>query len=243
MSLDLLAIGAHPDDVEMTSGGLIALSVKQGKRLGILHLTKGEMGTRGTPEERVQEATRAAEVLGVHELRFAGLIDGELVVNDHAVRCVVDVVRELRPTVVVANYPTCHHPDHEAAAAIVRRALHFSGKLNYKADAAPHNVQALLHARYSHPFEPSFYLDISDVIDVKRKAIECYVSQFLPKAGEPETRLSNPGFLDQLLARSSANGLIAGCMYAEEYRSAGPLVMNDPIAFFASQKPLNALLR
>ncbi|MCK6439432.1 MAG: bacillithiol biosynthesis deacetylase BshB1 [Planctomycetes bacterium] len=244
-TIDILAIGAHPDDVEMTSGGYLALAGKQGKRTAILHLTCGEMGTRGTSAERKKEAEAAGSALGAVEVRFAGLQDGHVWCNEEQVAVVVRVLRELRPALVIAPWTTCHHPDHEEAAKIVIRACHFAGKTKYNDGSKdkPHNVAGLIHARYSSYFEPSFYVDVSPVIVQKRKAIECYASQFKPKAGEPETRLSNPSFLDQLLARGHSMGLSTGVEHAEAYRSAGALVLRDPHALFLDQASLPRMTR
>lgn len=242
-TLDILAIGAHPDDIEMTSGGYLALAVGQGKRVGALHLTKGEMGTRGTPEERQKEAEAAAEVLGLSLLEFGGLVDGEVRANAEAVKVIVECIRKHRPLLVIGPNPICHHPDHEGAAEAVIRAVHFAGKVKYECEGDAHNVHGLLHARYSYPFTPSLYVDISSVIETKRSAIDCYRSQFVGKPGEHTTRLSNPGFVDQLLARGQATGLNVGCEHAEEYLSAGPLLIADPVDLFASQAALPTILR
>lgn len=241
--LDVLAIGAHPDDVEMTSGGYMALAVSQGKRVGALHLTKGEMGTRGTPEERVTEAEAAANALGLTEIAFAGLQDGHVHCDEPSVLAVVNAIRKFKPTLIIAPYPICHHPDHEEAAKLCIRAIHFAGKVKYLAEGEPHNVGGLIHARYSYPFEPSFYVDVSSVLETKLKAIACYGSQFTARAGEPTTRLSNPTFVDQLIARGQAQGLTTGVEYSEAYRSYGPLVLTDPLAIFENQAPVPTLTR
>jgi bacillithiol biosynthesis deacetylase BshB1 len=241
--LDILAIGAHPDDCEMTSGGLLALAASKGQRAGILHLTKGEMGTRGTVAERVREAEAAAKALSLSAMDFAGLEDGHVWCNEETVAKVVGFIRRWRPKIIVSHYPDCHHPDHEQAAQIVIRAVHFASKQKYTAPGQAHSIHALLHAKYSAEFEPSFYVDVSAVADKKLEAILCYHSQFKPKPGEPETRLSNPGFTAQLMARGVAFGLAAGCDHAEAYRSAGPLVVNNPLEFFTSQPVLGRLLR
>ena len=241
--LDILAIGAHPDDVEMTSGGYLALAADKGSRVGILHLSKGEMGTRGSVPLRVKEAAAAAKTLGAVEMRFGELKDGHIHCDDASIATVVAQLRELRPMLVIAPWTTCHHPDHEETARIVMRAVHFAGKVKYAAKGKPFNVGGLIHARYSYPFEPSFYVDISPVIGRKRDAILCYHSQFHGKRGEPQTRLSNPDFLPQFFARGHATGLVAGVQHAEEYRSHGPLVIGDPLALFAAQAPLPTLMR
>jgi len=243
MKLDLLAIGAHPDDAEMSAGGLLAKSSRAGQRVGILHLTKGEMGTRGTVAERVAEAEASAAVLGLAAMDFAGLEDGKLWCNEESVAIVAGVIRRWKPKVIVSHYPVCHHPDHEQAAQIVLRAVHFAGKEKYQCEGEPHSIRGLLHARFSAYFEPSFYVDVSEVADVKLQAILCYSSQFKQKSGEPETRLSNPGFTEQLMARGRAFGLAAGCDHAEVYRSAGPVVIGDPVGLYDGQPVLGRLLR
>ncbi len=241
--LDILAIGAHPDDVEMTSGGYLALAAQEGKKTGALHLSKGEMGTRGSPEQRVEEAEAAGKVLGFQVVEFAGLLDGHIWCDEQSVHKVVEAIRRFRPSLVIAPYPLCHHPDHEESAKIVIRALHFAGKQKYQALGKPHNVAGLIHARYSYPFEASFYVDVSEVVEIKRKAIECYGSQFRPEGEEPQTRLSNPKFVDQLLARGMGEGLRSGVIHAEAYRSFGPFIFKDPLAIFNAQAPVSTLTR
>ncbi len=243
MELDLLAICAHPDDAEMAAGGLLAKAARAGQRVGILHLTKGEMGTRGTPAERVREAEAAAAVLGLSAMDFAGLEDGRVWCDEASVAVVAAQIRRFRPAVIVTHNPVCHHPDHEQAAQIVLRAVHFASKAKYQCAGEAHNVAGVLHARFSGHFDPSFFVDVSDVAEVKLEAILCYASQFRGKAGEPETRLSNPGFTEQLMARGRAFGLAAGCDHAEVYRSAGPLLVGDPVGMFRSQPVLGRLLR
>ena len=144
--LDLLAIGAHPDDAEMTSGGWLALAHKQGHSTGILHLTRGEMGTHGTPETREQEARAAAAVLGA-QVHFAGMRDGFLDDDADSVRVVVEQIRALQPAVVIAPYPRCHHPDHEAAARLCRKAVHFASLKGFLTERPAHRVHRLVHAR------------------------------------------------------------------------------------------------
>lgn len=242
--LDLLAIGAHPDDVEMTSGGWLALAHKQGHRTGILHLTRGEMGTHGTPEQRQQEAADAAAILGA-ELRFAGLRDGFIHDDDDSVRVVVDHLRATRPAVVIAPYFECHHPDHEAAARLARKAVHFAGLKGYITELPPHRVTRLVHARYSRHFEPSFYVDISDVIETKKQAILAYRSQFqtvVEEDGKPLTRMSKPGFLDQFFSISAGFGLKTACAHAEAYLVETAPLVKDPVTLLR-QGPMQHLIR
>jgi bacillithiol biosynthesis deacetylase BshB1 len=243
--LDLLAIGAHPDDVEMTSGGWLCLAAQQGYRTGVLHLTRGEMGTRGTPQTREREAKAAAKALGCKVLEFAGLRDGYIHDDDESVRAVVDLLRRLAPKVVIAPYMKCHHPDHEAAAELCIKAVHFASLRGYVTEFPQHRVKRLVHARYSQHFEPSFYVDVTSVIEKKKKAIECYASQFEPAkdvSGEPMTRMSRPGFVDQFLSYNSFFGLRAGCPFAEAYWMRVAPVTTDPIEML-NEGPSQHLLR
>ena len=243
--LNLLAIGAHPDDAEMTSGGWLALAARQGYRTGILHLTRGEMGTHGTPETREEEAREAAKILGCAAVEFAGLRDGFLNDDDASVRVVVDMLRKLRPEVVIAPWFTCHHPDHEAAARLAKKAVHFASLKGYATELPAHRTQRLVHARYSAHVEPSFFVDVSDVIETKKAAILAYRSQFqtvVEENGKPLTRMSKPGFIDQFLSVTAMNGLKTACQHAESYHVTTAPLVKDPVALLA-QGPAQHLIR
>ncbi len=232
--LDLLAVGAHPDDVEMTSGGWLARAARQGYQTGILHLTRGEMGTHGTPEQREGEARAAAEILGCASVTFAGLQDGHVVDDAPSIATVAAAIRQLRPGIVIAPFFTCHHPDHEAAARIVVKAVHHASLAGYKDGHERHTVDRLVHARYSQDFLPAFYVDVSEDIETKRQSILAYHSQVTGSvdatAVTPKTRLSRPGFTDQILAKNAAEGLKSACDYAEVYFMRTGFVLSDPIA-------------
>ena len=244
-ALDLLAIGAHPDDAEMTSGGWLCKAAKQGHRTGVLHLTRGEMGTHGTPEQRVAEAAEAARIMGCSVVEYAGLRDGHLTDDEASVRTVAELLRELRPAVVIAPNNTCHHPDHEAAARIAAKAVHFAALKGYATTLPPHRVQRLVTARYSAHFEPSFYVDISDVIEQKKQAILAYKSQFqtvMEEDGKPLTRMSKDGFIDQFLSVTASFGLKCACLHAEAYRVETAPLVDDPVALLKAG-PAQHLIR
>jgi len=243
--LDLLAIGAHPDDIEMSSGGWMCKAAAQGKRTGVLHLTRGEMGTHGTPEEREQEAREAARIMGCAEVAFVGLRDGYVSDDDASVLNIVEHIRRLKPKVVIAPWFTCHHPDHEAAARLARKAVHFASLKGYDCALEPHQVRRLVHARYSAHFEPSFFVDVSEHIEQKKQAILAYKSQFkvaMQKDGRPLTRMSIDGFVDQFLSISAAYGLKCGCRHAEGYFVSTAPVVDDPVELF-EQGPPQHLIR
>ncbi len=180
--VDLLAIAAHRDDVELTCGGTIVKAVKAGHRVGILDLTQGESGTRGDAATRAAEAERAAKVLGV-ELRLnAGLPDAHLQ-NDEPSRVrVVELIRATRPRVVILPFPIGRHPDHRVASELGRDACYLAGLAKYGSPAGgkPHRPFKVLYslAYREDPVKPSFVVDISSVFETKMAAIRCYASQF-----------------------------------------------------------------
>lgn len=180
MPTDLLALFAHPDDAELLVGGTLAKAVDQGHRVAILDLTRGELGSRGTPELRAREAAAAAEVLGIHERRNAGLPDGHLANTDAMRRVVVEHLRDLRPRTVLLPWKVGRHPDHRLAAELIRDACFLSGLRNYPADGEPFKPAKLCHAlAYREDVvAPSFIVDTSAQFERKLAAIRCYASQF-----------------------------------------------------------------
>ncbi|MGH7699110.1 MAG: bacillithiol biosynthesis deacetylase BshB1 [Gemmatimonadales bacterium] len=189
-TVDLLAIAAHRDDVELTCGGTLAKAARAGHAVGILDLTAGEMGTRGSAELRAQEAERAAGVLGAKVRLNAGLPDAHLA-NDEASRVpVVTLIRQTRPRVVLLPFPVGRHPDHRIASELGRDACYLAGLAKYhpRPGLEPHRPFKVLYALAyrEDPVKPSFVVDISETFEVKLQAIRCYASQFdsVKAAGE-----------------------------------------------------------
>ncbi len=187
-SIDLLAIAAHRDDVELTCGGTLGKAARAGYRTAILDLTQGEMGTRGSAELRAQEAEDAAAVLGISIRENLALPDAGIL-NDPATRvCVARVIRRLRPRVVIAPALEGRHPDHRVSAQLVRDACFVAGLAKVAPDLPPHRPLKILHAlAYRQDFvRPSFVVDVSDDFARKLEAIRCYGSQFegMTQAGE-----------------------------------------------------------
>jgi len=180
MPIDLLAIAAHRDDVELTCAGTLLKARDQGYATGILDLTAGETGTRGSAALRAEEAERAAEVLGVAERRNAGLPDAGLHNTDETRRVVVEHIRHFRPRTVILPYPVGRHPDHRLAAELARDACFLSGLQRYPAAGEPHRPFKVLYALAyrEDPVTPTFVVDISDQFARKLEAIRCYASQF-----------------------------------------------------------------
>jgi N-acetylglucosamine malate deacetylase 1 len=180
MPVDLLAIAAHRDDVELTCAGTLLRARDAGYRTGILDLTAGESGTLGSAELRAAEAARAAEVLGVAERLNAGLPDAYLHNTDDTRRVLVEMIRHFAPRTVILPFPVGRHPDHRVASELGRDACFLAGLLRYRASGPPHRPHKILYALAyrEDPLKPSFVVDISDQFQRKMQAIRCYASQF-----------------------------------------------------------------
>ena len=180
MPVDLLAIAAHRDDIELTCGGTLLRARDQGHRTGILDLTAGEMGTRGSAELRGAEADKAAEILGVSERRNAGLPDAGIHNTDATRRILVGQIRHFAPRVVILPYPVGRHPDHRITSELGRDACFLAGLARYDAPGTPHRPHKILYslAYREDPIKPTFVVDISAQFERKMQAIRCYASQF-----------------------------------------------------------------
>src|SRR5687768_9213750 len=180
MPVDILAIAAHRDDVELTCAGTLLRALDAGYRAGILDLTAGETGTRGSAELRADEAERAAKILGVAERRNAGLPDAHLHNTDETRLAIVVQIRHFAPRVVILPFPVGRHPDHRVASELGRDACYLAGLARYDADGTPHRPHKLLYALAyrEDPVKPTFVVDISKQFDRKLAAIKCYGSQF-----------------------------------------------------------------
>jgi bacillithiol biosynthesis deacetylase BshB1 len=180
MTTDILAIAAHRDDVELTCAGTLLRAIDQGRSAGILDLTAGESGTRGSADLRAAEAAAAARILGVSERRNAGLPDAHLQNSEEARRVVVAEIRHFRPRVVILPFPVGRHPDHRIASELGRDACFLAGLGKYDAPGEPHRPHKILYALSyrEDPVKPTFVVDISAQFERKLAAIRCYASQF-----------------------------------------------------------------
>jgi bacillithiol biosynthesis deacetylase BshB1 len=180
MSVDILAIAAHRDDVELTCGGTLIRAGDQGYRTGILDLTAGETASRGSASLRAEEAERAARVMSVSERRNAGLPDAHLTNTDETRRIVVEQIRYFQPRVVILPFPVGRHPDHRVTSELGRDACYLAGLTRYPAPGEPHRPHKVLYALSyrEDPLKPTFVVDISDQFSRKMEAIRCYASQF-----------------------------------------------------------------
>jgi N-acetylglucosamine malate deacetylase 1 len=220
--LDILAFSPHPDDAEIGCGGALALAARRGQRVGAVDLTDGERATRGSPERRATEKKEATRILGLSERIALGLPDGELGRSREAVALVVEVLRDLSPHTVLAPNDVDRHPDHEAAARLVRRGC-FEAGLGSVGGGALHRPTHQFSYMAHSPFDPSFVLDISEVWEQKEAAVACYRSQFSPDGGEAATALSGGDFLELLEVRARWFGALIGARHGEPYLCRGPV--------------------
>jgi bacillithiol biosynthesis deacetylase BshB1 len=233
VALDALCFGAHPDDVELTSGGLVARLAKHGHAVGIVDLTRGELGTRGDVAVRAGEATRAADLLGARTRVNLSLPDGGLDARDPAqLRAVVECLREHRPGLVIAPDRHDEHPDHVEASSLGARACYLSGLARYEASGERFRPARVMFALYRAGTAPHVVVDVSEVWDARMAALRAHESQLDPAAG-PATYLTADGFLDGVEARARAWGALAGVRHAEGYRVRGPFAVLDPRALLA----------
>jgi bacillithiol biosynthesis deacetylase BshB1 len=234
MKLDLLAIGAHPDDIEITCGGTIAKLVKQGKKVGILDLTRGELGTRGTAELRETEASVAAKILGVHVRDNLKLQDGNIEINKDNKLQLVQMLRRYKPELLLIPHWLERHPDHEHAHSLSREAWFYAGLEKIETTflgviQEPHRPRAFYHFMQTYEFAPSFVVDISDEFEQRMEAVRAYKSQFHnPESDERETLLSSPEFLDSLAARFEYYGDRIGRKYGEPFYSVNLVGIDTP---------------
>ena len=230
--LDILAIFAHPDDVELAVGGTLLKMKALGYRTGALDVTRGEMGTRGTPEGRAVEAGNAAKILKLDLRENLGLPDGHVFVTDVERTAMVKVLRRLKPRLILTHQLGDPHPDHDHIAQLVREAARLSSMKRYDEETGDEKIAVpmVAHNIFSRRVEPSFVVDISEFLAEKMDAIRAYRSQFHdPESTEPETRLTSKYFLDELENRSRYFGSLIGVAAGEPYFVRETLNIADPI--------------
>ena len=233
MKLDILAFGAHPDDVELGCSGTITKEISLGKKVGIIDLTRGELGTRGTVEIRNTEAAKAAEILGVSVRENLDMRDG-FFVNDEAHQLeIIKMIRKYQPEIVLCNAIQDRHIDHSKGSKLVSDACFLSGLIQIKTEIngeAQHAWRPKLVYHYIQwqTIEPDFVVDISQFIDIKMKAVQAYGSQFYdPKSNEPVTPIASKNFLESIEYRAKDLGRLVGVEYAEGYTTERYLTVNS----------------
>jgi bacillithiol biosynthesis deacetylase BshB1 len=222
--VDLLAFGPHPDDIEIGIGGLVAMHVRRGFRVGLCDLTAGEMGSNGTVEQRLDEAEAARAVLGADWRVNLRLPDRALGAHQDHSRRIATLVRSARPRAVAVPYWVDRHPDHVAASAVLTDGVFNAGLRRYEAGGDAWKPEWICYYFINDAAEPSFVVDVSDAYDVKRKALACHATQFAPSdASAVATRLTSARFMQLIESRDAQFGARAGVAFAEG------IVVREPV--------------
>ena len=238
--LDVLAVFSHPDDAELTMAGTLLKLKSLGYRTGVLDMTRGEMGTRGTPEIRAKESLDAARVMGLDARLNLEQPDGHIMLSEETRQAMVRVIRKCRPKVLFTSHWDDPHPDHAATCRIVREAARLTTMRRYdEVSGLPATrMPAIAHAVYSRLIVPSFVVDVSEFAEGKMNAIRAHASQFYSaKSKEPTTRISEQGFLKQIEDRMRYYGSLIGVAAGEAFYVREALNVEDPIALLT--RPMN----
>jgi bacillithiol biosynthesis deacetylase BshB1 len=225
MKLDILAIAAHPDDVELACAGTLMVHAAQGMKVGVLDLTRGELGTRGTPEIREAEATASAKVMGLSVRDNLGIADGFFRNEKAEQLLLIAAIRKYQPDVVLANAFQDRHPDHGRAAQLIADSCFLAGLRKIETigeDGKPQTAwrpKQVFHFLQDTYAQPDFVVDITEVIERKKEAIKCFKTQFLAPAAdnEPQTYISSPVFFETVIGRDMTMGKMVGVAYAEGF--------------------------
>lgn len=233
INLDILAFGAHPDDVELSASGTLLRQQSLGYTIGIVDLTAGELGTRGTAETRAAEAAAASSVLGLSARENLGFADGFFANDKEHQLAIVKIIRKYRPRVVLANAISDRHPDHGRAAELVSRSCFLAGLRRIETRIEdevqePWRIEQLFHYIQDRHAKPDFVVDITPFWEVKMKAIRAFATQFHnPDATEPDTPISGKDFIHFLEARAREMGRISGVEFAEGFHAPRPPMVSD----------------
>jgi bacillithiol biosynthesis deacetylase BshB1 len=222
MKLDILVLSAHPDDAELGCGGTMIQAVDRGRKVGIVDLTRGELGTRGTVEIRKNEAEKAKEIMGLTMRENLDFRDGFFINDESHQRALIQLIRRYQPDVVLAASPIDRHPDHPRASALIIEACFLSGlpRIETEIDGTTQSSwrpKVLYHYIQSVLLSPDFVVDVSDYWETKMKAVGAYRSQFFSGGDDPETYISNPRFLKMVEARGIELGHSIGVNYGEGF--------------------------
>jgi N-acetylglucosamine malate deacetylase 1 len=236
LNLDLLAFGAHPDDVELVAGGTLLKMAQRGYKTGIIDMTRGERGTRGSPEIRVREATASARILKLRVRENLAMEDAHVAVEKSSRLKVIDALRRFRPRIVITHYWEDPHPDHRATSGIVTDACFLAGLMKIDTGQPRFRPQKILYFMLPHYVLPTLVVDVTDQFEARMRACRAYRSQmYNPRSNELETRLSTPEFLDRLEANHRYYGNLIHAKYGEAFYSREVLRIDDPVAFFEGQ--------
>jgi N-acetylglucosamine malate deacetylase 1 len=231
MTLDILAICPHPDDAELHCAGLLLQARAGGARIGVLDLSRGELGSRGDATGRAREAQAATQVMGLAYRENLGLPDGFLQSDRATVERLIAAIRALRPRLVLAPHWEDHHPDHAATSRAVREAAFLSGLTKYPTQGEAHRPEQVMYYLDRVSVEPDVVVDVSEVMALKEAAVRCYAGQLhAPDSGGVETLLSRPDFIQRWRARHLYFGELIGVDCGEAYVLRSPVAIRDPMA-------------
>ncbi|HEY7480185.1 MAG TPA: bacillithiol biosynthesis deacetylase BshB1 [Gemmatimonadales bacterium] len=232
MPVDILAIAAHRDDVELTCAGTLIKAVDSGYRAGILDLTAGESGTRGSADLRADEARNAAKLLGLAERRNAGLPDAHLQNSEDARRVIVAEIRHFAPRVVILPFPVGRHPDHRIASELGRDCCYLAGLTRYEAPGSPHRPHKILYALSyrEDPLKPTFVVDISSQFDRKLAAIRCYGSQFDGAKAAGEIFPTGQDLYSLVQTQNAHYGSLIRTRYGEPFYTHETVAVDDVVS-------------
>lgn len=238
-AIDLLAFGAHPDDIELGCGGTVIKMADLGYKTGAISLTRGELGTRGDAETRAKEFERSAKILGLSVYKMLDIADGNVAVTAENKLKVIREIRQHRPRIVLAPYWEARHPDHGHASNLVREAAFFAGLKQIDTGQPAHRPNKILFYPGRFEFRPSFIVDTSAQQERKQAAILAYASQFHGPGkhlyGDEETNISAPEFLEAMFNRDRQYGAYIGARHGEPFLAREPLRLEDPVAFFGPE--------
>jgi bacillithiol biosynthesis deacetylase BshB1 len=235
LQLDALAFEAHPDDVELSCAGTLIKLAKMGYKTGIVSLTAGEMGTRGTPEIRQKEFDTAGKIMGLSVHEILAVPDSRVQANEENRLKVIKTIRAYTPKIVFAPYWETRHPDHAHCSHLVRESAFLSGLKKIDTGQKPFRTSKVIYYMELYDFSPSFIIDISDTFDDKIKSVRAYDSQFSSQnsAGkEEETFINSPGFLELVIHRGEYWGNKIGVKYGEPFLIREPISIDDPVKLF-----------
>lgn len=230
--IDLLAIAAHRDDVELTCAGTLVKAQRAGYRTGIVDLTAGETATLGDSETRAREAEQSAKVMGVAERVNAGMPDAGIFNTQENRRTVVELIRQMRPRTVILPFPAGRHPDHRIASELCRDACYLAGLARYDASGEPHRPDKVLYAQAyrEDPVKPTFVVDVSAEFDTKMKAIHCYSSQFDGAKAAGELFATGQDLYELIRVQNAHYGSLIRCEYGEPFYTLETVRIDDVVA-------------
>jgi len=235
--VDLLFISAHPDDTELSCGGTIINATQRGLRAGMLDLTRGEMGTRGTPQIRKREAQNAARILGATFREQLDFHDGGLLTGRDQELELIEIIRATRPQLIFTSFPDDRHPDHARAGKLVTDSAFYAGLKSLRTKHGPYRPQAIIYYLQNYLRALSFVIDVSDSWKTKMRAIAAFKSQFHnPASREPKTFIARPEFIELIEARGRHFGELIGAKYGEAFVTKQPPRVDDVMAAYRGRE-------